>query len=59
MDHYSIEIKLQPEVLGKELMYFWHIIKNEDGNASNCGHGWSKSVEHAAMEGYQYYMQSS
>lgn len=57
-DYYNIEIKLKPEIFGMKPAFFWCITKNKNDNASNCGHGWSQSVEEAAKEAYQYYVEN-
>lgn len=55
MFHYNIEIKVQPEFLSGKLMFFWCITKNTEYISSNCGHGWSCSIEEAASHAHIYY----
>lgn len=35
--------------------YFWCVLKKETSSFSNCGHGWSKDYESAAIDAFQYY----
>lgn len=55
MYYYNIEIKVEPEIFNNKQMYFWCITKNTKNSSSNNGHGWSTSIEKAALEALIYY----
>jgi len=55
MEQFSIEVKVQPEIIKNRNMYFWCILKNTSGSISNCGHGWSESVEIAVTDAHAFY----
>lgn len=55
MYYYNIEIKIEPEYFSTSPKYFWCITKNMLGSASNYGHGWSSSIEQAAIDALSYY----
>jgi len=52
---YSIEINVCSESFKNREYFFWCILKLENGKKTNCGHGWSKSIEDAAADAYAYY----
>jgi hypothetical protein len=55
MYYYNIEIKVEPEIFNNTPMYFWCITKNTKNSSSNNGHGWSISIEQAAIDALTYY----
>jgi len=55
MEHYSIEVKVEPEIIKNRSMYFWCILKNSGGSISNCGHGWSESIDVAVSDAHTFY----
>lgn len=55
MYYYNIEINVDPKNFGGNFKYFWCIIKYTENNSSNNGHGWSDTIEKAAIDAYEYY----
>lgn len=52
---YNIEINVEPETFNDKPKYFWCITKNTENSTSNNGHGWSDTIEKAAIEALAYY----
>ena len=52
---YSININIDTETFNSIEHYFWCIYEQKDGLLFNCGHGWSKSIQEAALDAYKYY----
>lgn len=55
---YTIQINLESEIFNNVERYFWCVLKTDKDHCSNFGHGWSSSIEQAALDAYEYYMQN-
>ncbi len=56
---YTIQINLECEIFNDKKYYFWCILKTEKHQRSNEGHGWSPSIEQAALDAYEYYRKTT
>ena len=52
---YRINILPEPEIFNGKKMYFWMVEGVSGETHYNCGHGWSASIEQAALDASQYY----
>lgn len=55
---YTIQINLESEIFNNKEHYFWSVLKIYNDICSNCGHGWSPSIEQAALDAFKYYKQN-
>lgn len=55
---YTIQINLKSETFNNTAYYFWCILKKDKDHYSNLGHGWSLSIEQAALDANKFYLQN-